>query len=63
MSRSASLALATALLVCAAAQNVSCPTPLDGNIYGYSAPLLDGTMVDFSQFQGQVVLVVNVASF
>jgi hypothetical protein len=55
--------LSLALLGVAVAQNVSCPNPLPGNIYQYSANLLDGTPVDFSAFKGQVAIVVNVASF
>jgi glutathione peroxidase len=33
-----------------------------GLIYRFSAPLLDGRIVDLAQFQGQVLLIVNTAS-
>jgi len=33
-----------------------------GPIYRFSAPLLDGRIVDLAQFQGQVLLIVNTAS-
>lgn len=55
--------LAAALAACATAQNVSCPSPQAGNIYGYSATLLNGANYPFSSLAGKVVLVVNVASF
>lgn len=57
------LALVAALALGASAQNLSCPNPLPGNIYGYEANLLNGTNVKFSSYAGKVVLVVNVASF
>ncbi len=32
------------------------------SIYGFSAPLLDGRMVNLADFEGQVLLIVNTAS-
>ena len=63
MARAALALLAAATLGLVSAQNVSCTNPLSGNIYGYSATLLNGSTIDFTAFAGQVVLVVNVASF
>ncbi len=42
---------------------VACPSPLAGTLYDYSAPLLNGTTVDFSQYAGKVVIVANVATY
>ena len=60
----ARVAIALAAIVgLVAAQNVSCPSPLSGNIYSNSGTLLDGSVVQFTAFKGRVVLIANVASF
>jgi glutathione peroxidase len=36
--------------------------PADGNIYPFSAPLLDGSPVSLEEFRGRALLIVNTAS-
>lgn len=50
-----------AFALCASA-GVPCPSPLPGNVYQYSASLLDGTSVPFSKYNGYVLLIVNVGA-
>lgn len=37
-------------------------TPSAGNVYGFSAPLLDGRVLPLTEFEGRVLLIVNTAS-
>lgn len=67
MARSALVGLVLALLVACTRSQQSNITCANGNIgdgfYQFSKTTLDGDTIHFSQYQGKVVLVTNVASF
>ena len=56
----ARLLLGAALASLVAAQNTTCN---GGSIHGIKATLINGTEISLASFQGQVLVVTNVASF